>query len=770
MENNRQNSILSVVGKKIPKVDGIALVTGEAKFAADYRFLGMLFGRVLRSSYPSAIIKDIDISKAEKFQGVRAIITCKDVPCNLYGVDYRDQPTLAKDRVRTIGDPIAAVAAENEDIAEEALDLIEVEYEELPILSDTLKAMKADSFKIQDNHEEGNIFGRKRIIKGDIDKGLDQADFVFKDSFRTPFIEHASIEPHAVTAIADNTGKVTIWTSTQYLSRIITQVAGILQLPLGKIEIIQAQTGGGFGGKIEQSVEAVCALLAMKTRRPVTVSHTRREEFVSSTVRHPYYMDIETGVSSHGRIVAQRISTILDTGAYSSYGEVVAIWSNILASGPYEIPNIQINSCCVNTNQMSGGAFRGLGNNQVTFGREMHLDRIAKELNMDPVEFRLINGHREGSITATSQILKRGKNAIGFCETLEAAAEASNWKDKNWKERTRSGKRRGIGVACVIHGSGAAAIRGTDSATCFMKMNYDGSASLVTGAVDIGQGSDTTLSQIAAETLGIAIEDITITSKGTYQTPHDGGTVASRIVYLVGNAVKKAAEGVRKQLIEVASEQLEANPDDLEIKDRKVVVKGSPSRFIPIGEVVMTAIYSKGFNPAAIGRFSMTGCMLDENGHGTPIDAYLYGTHIAEVEVDVETGKVDILRIVAAHDVGKAINPMIVEGQIEGGVTMGIGSALYEQILMDKGIVLNPNFTDYKIPTSLDIPKIEPIIVESMEPSGPFGAKGVGEPAMSPTAPAIANAIYDAIGVRFHDIPITPEKVMKALKSRSSFN
>lgn len=769
-------SSLTVVGKDIPGIGVKDKATGKAVYGVDLKLPGMLHAKVLHSNYPHAKILNIDTSKAEKLPGVKKVITADNMPHNTTGFLIMDKPVMAKDRARYIGEMIAAVAAVDPDVAEEALDLIQVDYEVLPAVFDPEEAIKPGAPLIHPDKdkywhadylhpvkEKNNILTHFKLRHGDIQEGFRSSDHIFEDKYRTHFTEHASMEPHVVLADFDTSGRLSVWTSTQAATRIRQQLAPVLKLPMSKLRVIQPITGGGFGGKIEITLEPICSVLSILTGKPVKSVYAREQEFIASTVRHPFVVYVKLGVKKDGALMALEMTFYLDNGAYSNRGEGVSEWALICANGPYSIPNVKMDAYCVYTNNIYGGAVRGFGNPQVSFARESLIDKACAQLKIDPVEFRLRNAWDIGSVTATGQVFEEGKYGVGVKDTIRQAAEKINWRDKPRPVR------RGKGLASMYHGSGYAALIGTDSSGCFVKINDDGTASLIAGAVDIGQGSDTIMAQIVAEELGITVDKVAIHAKDTDAIPHDGGTSASRVTYLAGNAALYAARDVKRQLLRTAADKLEANPDDLEAKDGQIYVKGAPGRSISLADTAWIAIHVKGAQPMGHYVFRMGGGSLREEDHqGTPFVAYLYATQAAEVEVDEETGKVEVLRLVAAHDVGKAINPAMVAGQIYGAVVTGVGYALTEEICTKDGYVLNPNFMDYKMLTALDLPRIEPVIVESYEPSGPYGAKGVGEPGLVATAPAIANAIYDAVGVRIKDLPISPEKVLKALKEKKA--
>lgn len=769
---------LTTVGKRIPKWYAKELVTGTAVYATDARMPGMLCAKILRSAYPHARVLNVNTSKAERLQGVKAVATARDVPYNLMGLCAFDRPIMASERVRYIGDAIAGVAATDEDIAEEALSLIEVDYDPLPAVFDPVAAMEPGAPIIHDDKNNyrhalflepfrdkgrNNISCLYRIVHGDVEKAFGEADYIFEDTYKTGHEEHCTIEPHGGIAYVDASGKVTIWASIANPSRFGPQFAASIGLKMSKLRILQTHTGGHFGCKAMPTIEPILALLAMKSRKPVKGVHTREEEFIASSVRHPFISRVRLGVKKNGTWVSLHIHNVVDIGPYNVFGGEVAAWGCITGNGPYAIQNALLESCAVYTNNLLCGAYRGFGNPQVAFARESLIDHAAKEMGMDPIEFRLKNAWIEGSVTPTGQHLERGKYGVGIRETLTKARDACQW-----NVGTDKSKRRGKGVASMVHGSGAACWVTADSSSCFIKVNDDGTVHLITGTVDVGQGSDTVLAQIVAEEMGVDLDDITIMSKDSDAIPHDLGTVASRVTYFGGNAARIACKKMKEYLFMVAGDLLEANPDDLFIKQGKIYVKGVPNKSMPLGDVVRTSLIILGQHPIESGTFNVRGALLDKNGQGKPLSAYLFATTVAEVEVDTNTGHVEVQKVYSAHAVGKAINPMYVEGQIEGAVVNGQGYALMEDMMVREGRPQAHNLADYKIPTAMDMPDIEPLIVEDHEPSGPFGAKGVGEPGMVAVAPAIANAIYDAVGIRLKELPMTPEKILQALREKES--
>jgi len=736
-----------IIGSSIPRIDAAEKVTGKAIFGTDVKIPGMLYGKVLRSPLPHARILRIDTSRAERLTGVRVVVTGKDLT-SLYGPVIRDQAPYASEKVRYIGDPVAGVAAMDENTAEEALALIQVDYEELPTVLDPLKAMEPNAPLV---HEDlgnywfapafcpvprTNICSHSKLRKGDVERGFKESDLVAENTFTTPMIQHCHLEPHIAIAQVDPSRRVTIWSSTQHPYTVRREMARL-------------------------KVEPLCLALALKEKnqRPVRILLTREEEFyATSVVRHPSVFQVKAGVKKDGTLMALKAKAVFDTGAYADAGPVVSRSVGMSISGPYRIPHIWADSYCIYTNKPIAGAFRGLGTPQLMWAIESQMDILAEGIGMDPVEFRMKNALAEGDVSATGQTL----HSVGIKECIDKAAREIEWGKKK-------GKYRGKGFGTLYKMT-----QTPSSSAAFVKLSEDGSAEVLASTVDMGQGSNTILAQIAAEELGVDIRKVRIVAPDTDVTPYDHGTASSRSTFHMGNAVKQAAADARQQLFEVAAEQLEVVPEDLEARGGCIFIKGAGGKGIPIAQIRMGMTYGKGRPIIGRGTFSVPDATpLDrETGQGElPSVFWLYGAQAAEVEVDPTTGKIEVLRMVAAHDVGRVMNHLNCVQQIEGALIQGLGHTLMEELKLEDGRVLNPNLRDYKVPTSLDdVPEVKTIFVEARHERGPYGAKGVGEPSLTPTAPAIGNAIYDAIGVRIKDLPITPEKVLQALRSKGKKN
>ncbi len=751
----------SVVGKSVPRVDGAVKANGEAKYVDDMVLPRMLYGKLLRSPVPHARILNIDVTRAERLPGVKAVVVGKDTLGIKYGMwrlypNLMDEHALAMDKVRFIGDEVAAVAAMDEDTAEEALDLIKVEYEELPAVFDPLEAMTEGAIQIHDNVEH-NTSVTRNIGFGDVEEGFRQSDYIREDRFSTQTVIHAYMEPNASLASFDPSGRLTIWASTQSPYMLQSLLAMTLGMREGDIRVIKPHVGGGFGGKHEMlSLHYCSALLSRKTQRPVKITHTRKEELTATRTRHAIIAELKTGVKKDGTLLARKCKIIFDGGAYNSMGPTAVFLAGFHAVMPYRFSHYQYDGYHVYTNKPASGAMRGLGIPQAFFVSESQMDIIADELGIDPVELRLKNALQPGEVIP-------GLTSISSCglrECIEKVAQSTRWREK----RGQLPNGRGIGIACYDFMTGAIwNFFNTQLAysAATVQANADGTVNLYTLAADIGQGADTALSQILAEELGVRMEDIRRTVADTEVCPVDLGAWGSRTTFMAGHAVVEAAREVKRQLFEAAAQKLEIGVvHELEAKDRRIYVKGRPERGISFAEAVAAAQRAKGGMPT-IGRGSYT-----PRGKGMMPSVYSFGAQAAEVEVDRETGLVKVLKVTSAHDCGMPINPMAVEGQLQGSIHMGLGYALTEQVAVDRGKNLNSSFLDYKMPSAVDMPEVETIEVRTDEPEAPFGAKEASEGLLSPTAPAIANAIYDAIGVRIKDLPITPEKLLKALREK----
>jgi CO/xanthine dehydrogenase Mo-binding subunit len=743
------------VGIAIPKVDSLEKVLGEAKYGADLSSKEPFHLKVVRSPKPHAKIVRIEINDALKVPGVERIFTAKDVPGrNLSGVINKDQPILASDRVRYVGDPVALVSTQTEEAAEEAAKKVLVVYEDLPFINRPEEALKLDAPLI---HEKGNLLYEFRVIKGDVQAGFKEAEIIVEETYTTTWIDHAYLEPDAGLSYSDDEGRITVVCPTQNVHYDQKEVAALLALPSEKVRIIQCATGGGFGGRLDITVQCLLALAAFHLKKPVKIVYSREEVFQVTSKRHPLTIRYKSGAGKDGKLTAVEVDILGDTGAYASYGSTVAIRSAIHATGPYEVPHVKVRSRMVYTNNPWAGAMRGFGVPQMAFAHESQMDLLAKELKIDPIEIRLKNALHVGSETASGQTLM---TSVGIGETLKKVKE---WRDQRGISKIDSKKpfiKKGIGVGSMWYGIGNTGV--ANPSTAQMEIDPNGEIRLFTGAADIGQGSDTVLLQIASESLGVPLKEIRLIRADTAITTDAGATSASRQTYVSGNAILDAIKNLKQEITKEASRLLEVDRQDLFFEDGKIKSKSNPSVSLSIKEMAKRC----GRVLRGEGSFDPETTRLDpETGQGAPYATYAFATHLAEVEVDTETGKVKVNRVIASHDVGKAIHPKNVMGQIMGGVAMGTGFALMEEFIPDE----TTSFVNYLIPTSKDVPEVIPILVEDEEPTGPFGAKGVGEPAVIPSAPAILNAIADAIGERIFHLPANLERVMEAVnKSRLS--
>lgn len=788
----------SYIGHNTRRTDAPGKVTGQLKYAGDMVMPRMLHMQVLRSPHPHALIKSIDTSAAESLPGVEGVITSADVPgTDGFGVFKHDQPVMARDKVRYVGEAVAAVAAEDLVTAKQAVELIKVEYEELPAIFDPAHAQDADAPTLHD-YAPDNVVKHIPIRKGDVEKGFAEADLVIEHTYQTQAVEHAYLEPEAGLAYVDHDGIVTIHSPSQNITHHRHMLAPILNLPISKVRFIMSPVGGGFGGKEDMIYQGMLALLAMKTGRPVRLVFTREESIISTAKRHPARINLKMGLRNNGRITAVLFEALCDGGSYGMSTEGVMRKMAILGCGPYDIANAKIDTYGVYTNNTPSGAFRTFGAMQGHFATESHIDRCAEALGMDPFELRKINMMRDGTITYTKQKL----GSVSMERNLDAAKTASNWQDGAPTVRgphrsdmygpgTRApctlgarletdtsdnvialpgglaspddAKVRGRGVAAAWYGIARTAT--IDRAGAWVEIDDGGTAKVVTGVTEIGEGILTVLQQIAADEIGIKPEDVVIGDNDTARAPEAAHAGATRQTYMIGNSVALAARDARAKFDAVIADHFDVDEDAIRAFDGEVFAEGTNQR-LTMSEAVAIC-KARGVVPVGSASFSTNATGLaPADGAGRPWQAYVFGCQVAEVEVDTITGEVQVLGIWAAHDVGRAVNPRGVEGQIEGGVVQGVGQALMEDYKLENGHTTTHGFSKYILPTSLDVPQITSIIVEDPDPLGPLGVKGIGEPALVPTCPAITNAIYDAIGVRIDSLPATPEKILDGLRKK----
>jgi len=747
---------LKFVGKPITRVDAEEKVTGRAIYGYDLVLPNMLYGKVLFSTRPHAVIKRIDTEKARKLPGVHAVITGKDVPWT-HGETIKDMPFLAQGKVRFVGEPVAAVAAVDEDTAQAAVALIDVEYEDLQAYFSPEEACKPGATLIHEDYDSyrksdiivpgplPNILEHFKLRTGDVESGFRESDLFLEQRYVVPPIAHTAMEPHSAHAQVDpESGKVTVWVANDAPFRVLTETAEALGLAKEKIRFINPYQGGGFGSKGAMKVEAIAIALAYHTNsRPVRVKFNRPETFVSTITRHEAIVYIKSGVKRDGTLVAREVRIYWGAGAYAEKSPTVCIKGSHPSPGPYRIPHVKVDGYAVYTNKPVAGAFRGYGVPQTAWACEQHMDELAARLGMDPLDFRLKNVFVDGDLSYWGERLV----AVGLKETLLKATEAIGWGKKSDASNQPKGIRMGKGFACI-----AKPTRTPTTSTAAVQIDSLGKVTILAGTVEIGQGCTTILSQIAAEELRVSMDDVSMHPLDTDAIPYDASTTSSRSTYHMGNAVKRAAIHAREQIAEMAASLGDTSLPYGEIIRRKLGAEGTVT-----GNGSYTFEIGKNVDP--------------ETGHSEHASAfYMYATQAAEVAVDEETGRVRLVRMVAAHDVGKAINPLNCVAQIEGGLAMGIGAALHEELVIDDGgRVRNPSFLDYHLVTSLDLPKMETIIVECPDPNGPYGAKGLGEPGLAPTPAAIGNAVANALGTRIHELPLSPERVFWAIqKSREA--
>jgi xanthine dehydrogenase molybdenum-binding subunit len=754
---------VSIVGTSVKRTDVIGKVTGTAQYAGDVRLAGMLHGRIKRSTVAHANVRRIDATRALALPGVKAVLTHENVPRVLhYGAPHPRSISVTCDqyildrKVRYWGEGVAAVAATSEEIAEEALDLIEVEYEPLPAVFTVEAAQAPDAPRIHETSYAGNLLFKPVVVtRGDVARGFAEADLVIEGEYETGRPTPAYMEPNVCVCQWDNTGKLTVWVSTQAAFMVRGILAEVLGLPLTKVRVLVDHMGGGFGAKQDLfQHEFLCALLARETRHPVRMEYTRGETFLGGRSRHPCKIWLKQGFKRDGTIVAREARTVYNSGAYGSHGPGVTIVGTSALTSLYRCENVRLEGRCVYTNAPIAGAFRGYGVVQTYYALDIQMDEAAERLGMDPVELKLKNAVREGDIAPSGHPLV----GHGLEDCIRRGAEEVGWARLRGRPREQSGTlRRGWGMGCEMHGSSAyPGIK--EQGNAIVKMNEDGTAVLLTGAAGLGTGAHTALAQIVAEELGLPFEHVSVVHGDTDIVPWDIGAFASHTTFMVGRAAQIAAGEVKRQLLKRAGEQLEVAAEDLEIRDGTISVRGVAGRRITVRECM---------GP----KLGIPAANLVGNGTYTPTKSYSFAAHFAEVQVDTATGQIDVLQVVAVHEVGKVVHPIAAAGQIEGGIQQGIGHTLTEDYVVDPatGRSLNAGFVDYKMPLSMDMPPIRTILLETApDPGGPYGAKGIGEDPIIAIGPAIANAVYDAIGVRFRHFPITPEQVLAALREKPS--
>ncbi|MCE5236242.1 MAG: xanthine dehydrogenase family protein molybdopterin-binding subunit [Clostridiaceae bacterium] len=767
---------MKYVGTPVERVDALKKVTGQAQYVDDIRLPRMLYAQVKRSPYPHARIVSIDVSKAQALKGVKDVITGQDC-CKRCGLYLEDRTFLAVGTAKYQGEAVAAVSAETPEIAQEACDLITVVYEELPAVTNAVEGMKENAPLIHPElhtykvapiffpKAHTNISHHYKLRKGDAEKAFESCDYVMENSYYVPHIQHVTLEPHCAIAQYDADKKLTVWASTQSPYAVRQALSVAFSIPLNKLRVISPYVGGGFGSKAGTTIEGVIIPLAMRSGgRPVKLTYTREDDFQNSYVRQGLHCKIKTGVRKDGKILAVKNEFIWDGGAYTEYGVNIVKAGGFASAGPYDIDNVWTDSYCVYTNHPVGGPYRGFGMCEIHFGIEQNIDMVARAIGIDPVEMRRINGLRPGGKTGTGETMA----VSGYHDCLEQVL-----KDIDYDTPSKSpspAKLRGKGVAA---GWKSPSMPTNAGSSAIIRMNEDGSFFLMTSGHEIGQGSDTVLTQIAAEVLDVSPKRITIRTGDTDHTPYEWQTVASRTTYCAGNAVKLAAEDLRNKVLELAQIKMGAHKRDLELRDGYVAHKIYPDRKLPLSDFALGITFPDGSGvggPAiGVGAFTLENNINTDKATGLgehPVAFWTIGANAAEVEVDTETGNIKVLKMASCFDAGKVINPVTFCCQSEGAMVQALGTAVFEELILKDGKILNKSFVDYKIPTAYDAPELVVRYVEHEEATGPFGARGVGEPLMVPGAPAIANAVFNATGLRFTRMPITPEAVLKALREK----
>jgi carbon-monoxide dehydrogenase large subunit len=755
---------MTLVGTNVPMAGAVAKVTGAVNYIANMELPGQLFAKALRSPFAHAKLLKIDAGKAAALPGLHAVVTRDDLSgLNPYfGTGVEDQPVVVIEKVRYAGDIVAAVAADSREIAEEAITLIEAEYEELPAATDILEAANPGAPNIHERHVDkaagGNIHGVYRAASGDIEQGFKESDEIIENTYTLPPVQHGHIEPHAVTAYWEPNGKLVVHTPCQTPSPLQEQLAKIFKLSLNRVRVIVPPVGGGYGGKNHARIEPLVALLARKARRPVQWILTREEVFLTGR-RFGAVVKIKTGFKRDGCLIARKVEAYYDMGAYALSGPANTKNACIIAGGPYNIPHRDYTTYAVYTNLPPAGPYRGVGASHVCWAYECEMDEIARRLNMDPVEVRLKNILKEGDTFITGEPMI----SVGISDCLREAADAIGWQNgKEQQNKSALPLVRGKGLAVAIKSTST-----PSTSAASVRLNSDGSAILLTSSAEIGQGAHTSLAQILGDVLGLPIERVSVTFPDTDVTPYDKSTSSSRTTFHMGRAAQIAAGQIRDQLLQAGARALEARVEDLELKDQRLQVKGVPEKSLTFLQL-FRAIFGEP-SGSLFGNHTLRteGGVDAKTGQGKGSSFWFYSAAGAEVEVDIETGKVRVLRVATAVDVGKALHPLQCDLQNEGSALSGLGSALFEEMRFDNGQPINGTFLDYLLPSMLDHPtEFNSLLVETPHPDGPFGAKGMGEAALPPVAPAIGNAIANALnGVRIRDLPIKPDKIVGALKA-----
>ncbi|MCI0546394.1 MAG: xanthine dehydrogenase family protein molybdopterin-binding subunit [Candidatus Rokubacteria bacterium] len=757
-----------VIGTSPPRADAWEKVRGRPIYAGDFAPPGMLHGRIVRSPYASARIARVDIREAAELPGVRAVLTHRDVPRNQMrmelpgrmaeataGAVLATQPVLAEERVRFQGEPVVAIAADTPEIATAAAERVRVQYEPLPGVYDPLAALAPGAPAV---HEGGNVLRRWHLRSGSTTIGFGEAEVVVERTYRTPFVDHVYLETESGVGWVDAEGVLTLRVSTQVLEH-FRDVADVLALPHSRVRLEGAYLGGGFGGKEDVTVECLLGLLVWRTRRPVQLVFSREESFIGHGKRHPYVLRYRTGATRAGALVALEAELISDSGAYAALSPWVLFYSLVTATGPYRIPHVAVDAVTVYTNNPVASAYRTFGSIQTCIAYESQMDALAEALGMDPLELRERNFVRQGDRLATGQVLETEPM---LAETMRRA-----WAGLGPARAAAPPWRRARGLAASFTPYGRMCWT-RDSASAWIGMELDGTAVVRCAAPDVGGGQSASLCSITAEVLGLDVTRVSVVGRDSHFTPRAGTTTATRQLLMSGNAVLRAAQELRRHLVDQAADMLEVAGADVELREGRAAVRGAPDRAVEMAALVRAAT-AAGRPVQVLEKYDapFAPTIDPHTGQGKPFNDYTFGTQAVEVEIDEETGQTRVARLAACYDIGQAIHRQGAEGQIEGGAVQGLGHALMEEVLLEEGRSRNPHLLDYRIPTSLDAPEIETILLESGHGLGPFGAKGIGEPAMTPTPAAVMNAVSRAAGARVSDLPLTAERVLAALRSGS---
>jgi CO/xanthine dehydrogenase Mo-binding subunit len=739
----------SVVGRSVPKIDGGLKVTGMARYIDDIELPNMLYGKILRSRYPHAKILRINTERAWRVPGVRAVITGLDTPFNKMGV-LKDQPPLKFDKVRSVRDEVAAVAAETLEAAERAIEEVEVEYQPLDGVFDPEEAMKEEAPLVHEENGSNIVnlnFTFSTSEASRLEKVFETAYAVVEDRYQVHYMNASPMGTMGCIAHYNELGELTVYTNTQAPFLYRHELAKTLGIDPVKIRVIQPEIGGAFGRGMDiYPIDPITAALSIKTRRPVKIVFTREEELQYAPPRQPAIFYMRTAAGKDGRLIAREVRAVLDAGAYVSWGPFDGRVMMVTATGLYEVPEVAFKATVVYTNNPYTGTQRGAGNPQITFAIEQQMDALAEELGIDPVEFRILNANKPG--TVTPQGIR-----ITTCEMRECLRRAAQ--EIGWKGRGMAGPNRGIGFAAFFHVGGGARVYRSDGCGTILTVDDFGLVTVITGSTDLGTGSDTAIAQIVAEELGIPVQNVRVVNDDASIRPWDVGTHASRATFVAGNSALLAARKAKEIILNAAAEVLNTSISSIVVENGMVYDRENPSKRIEFDKLVRRIHFREGGTNIVVSAFyDPPTVMQDESWRGNISAAYVFGAQAALVEVDQETGEVKVLKVVSVHDSGRIINPMAAEGQVHGGVHMGIGYALYEELVLEQGRVVNASFADYHVPTALETPVVKAVFVENPDPAGPFGAKGIGETACIPTAAAIANAVYDATGRRVKKLPI----------------